>query len=68
MSTATAYATRTGTRLLHPWPVRVMHWTNALAMFVMITSGWGIYNDSVIFGGLHFPYELRLGSWAAESR
>src|ERR1700760_3967298 len=54
-------------RRLHPWPVRVMHWTNAVAMIVMIGSGWGIYNDSVIFGFLHFPQDLRIGSWAAES-
>ena len=54
-------------RRLHPWPVRVMHWVNALAMIVMITSGWGIYNDYVIIGGLHFGQSLRLGSWAAES-
>jgi thiosulfate reductase cytochrome b subunit len=52
---------------LHPGPVRVMHWTNAVAMIVMIGSGWGIYNDSVIFGFLHFPQDLRIGSWAAES-
>jgi thiosulfate reductase cytochrome b subunit len=44
-----------------------MHWLNVLAMLIMIPSGWGIYNDSVIFGWLHFPHALRLGSWAAES-
>ena len=54
-------------RRLHPWPVRIMHWLNAVAMIVMITSGWGIYNDSVIIGGLHFNHAIRLGSWAAES-
>ncbi len=54
-------------RRLHPWPVRTMHWLNVLAMLIMIPSGWGIYNDSVIFGWLHFPHALRLGSWAAES-
>ena len=54
-------------RRLHPWPVRIMHWLNAAAMTVMITSGWGIYNDDVIIGGLHFSGALRLGSWAAES-
>jgi len=54
-------------RRLHPLPVRIMHWVNALAMIIMITSGWGIYNDAVIIGGLHFPQALRLGSWAAES-
>ncbi len=55
------------TRRLHPWPVRIMHWTNAVAMLVMIGSGWGIYNDSVIIHGLHFAHALRLGGWAAES-
>lgn len=54
-------------RKLHPWPVRVMHWTNAAAMIAMILSGWGIYNDSVIVHGLHFAHWIRLGDWAAES-
>jgi thiosulfate reductase cytochrome b subunit len=54
-------------RRLHPLPVRIMHWTNAVAMLVMIGSGWGIYNDSVIFGGLHFAKSIKLGSWAAQS-
>lgn len=52
---------------LHPWPVRIMHWINAVAMIVMIGSGWGIYNDSVIFNGLAFPHAVRIGGWAAES-
>ena len=56
-----------GGRRLHPWPVRVMHWTNAVAMIVMITSGWGIYNDDVIINGTYFPDFMRLGSWAAQS-
>ena len=44
-----------------------MHWVNAVAMLVMITSGWGIYNDDVIIRGLLFPKSLRLGDWAAWS-
>ena len=44
-----------------------MHWTNAVAMLVMIGSGWGIYDDSVIFKGLHFPRAIVVGGWAAES-
>ena len=56
----------TGRRRLHPWPVRVMHWTNAVTMVVMIMSGWGIYNDSVIFHFVYFPHVVQLGSWAAE--
>ena len=54
-------------RALHPWPIRIMHWVNAIAMIVMIGSGWGIYDDSVIFNGLYFPHVVRIGSWAAES-
>lgn len=54
-------------RRLHPWPVRIMHWVNAVAMLVMITSGWGIYNDDVIIRGLLFPKSVRLGDWAAWS-
>lgn len=54
-------------RRLHPIPIRIMHWTNAVAMIVMILSGWGIYNDDAIINGLHFAQFLRLGSWAAQS-
>lgn len=44
-----------------------MHWINAGAMLIMITSGWGIYDDDVVVRGLHFPQLLRLGEWAAPS-
>jgi thiosulfate reductase cytochrome b subunit len=52
---------------LHPWPVRIMHWLNAVMMIIMITSGWGIYNDNVIFSWLVFPDWLKLGHWAQDS-
>jgi thiosulfate reductase cytochrome b subunit len=42
-------------RKLHPLALRIMHWVNALAMLLMIFSGWKIYNDEVLFGWLHFP-------------
>lgn len=48
-------------KLLHPLPVRVMHWVNAAAMLIMIGSGWRIYNDEVLFGWLVFPEGLSLG-------
>jgi thiosulfate reductase cytochrome b subunit len=51
-------------RKLHPLPLRVMHWINALVIFVMVGSGWKIYNDEVIFGWLHFPEALTIGEWA----
>ena len=44
-----------------------MHWTNAVAMIIMITSGWGIYDDYVIVNGFHFSSDVRLGSWAVPS-
>ena len=58
---------RTTGRRLHPLPIRIMHWINAFAMVVMITSGWGIYDDDVIIRGFSFPGWLRLGEWAAPS-
>ena len=54
-------------RRLHPRPVRIMHWVNAVVMLIMITSGWGIYDDDVIIRGFHFSSFWRLGDWAAWS-
>jgi thiosulfate reductase cytochrome b subunit len=51
-------------RKLHPLPVRVMHWINALAIVIMIGSGWKIYNDEVLFGWLHFPDWMTIGGEA----
>ena len=51
-------------RRLHPLPVRIMHWINAVAIFIMIGSGWKIYNDDVILGWLHFPDSIVIGKWA----
>jgi thiosulfate reductase cytochrome b subunit len=62
-----AAATGRSRRRLHPLAIRIMHWTNAATMLVMITSGWGIYDDDVIIRGLHFGQWMRLGSWAAPS-
>jgi len=59
--------TKRHSRRLHPVPVRIMHWINAVAMLIMITSGWGIYDDDVVVRSLHFPQLLRLGEWAAPS-
>jgi len=57
-------STSFNSRRLHPLPVRVMHWVNAVAVFIMIGSGWKIYNDEVIFGWLHFPESITIGKWA----
>jgi thiosulfate reductase cytochrome b subunit len=61
---ASGHSTARQLRKLHPAPLRIMHWINAVAMFIMIGSGWKIYNDEVIFGWLHFPDFLTIGHWA----
>lgn len=49
---------------VHPLIVRIAHWVNALAVLMMITSGWQIYNASPLFDW-SFPRELALGGWLA---
>ncbi|MDO8289523.1 MAG: cytochrome b/b6 domain-containing protein [Parvibaculum sp.] len=46
----------------HPLFVRITHWINALAMILMIGSGWRIYNASPLFD-FTFPREITLGGW-----
>jgi thiosulfate reductase cytochrome b subunit len=48
---------------IHPLYVRVTHWINALAILIMIGSGWQIYNASPLFN-FTFP-ESSLGGWLA---
>jgi len=50
--------------MIHPAWVRITHWINALAMLVMIGSGWEIYNASPLFG-FTFPGSITLGGWLA---
>jgi thiosulfate reductase cytochrome b subunit len=50
--------------VIHPAWVRITHWINALAMLVMIGSGWEIYNASPLFG-FTFPGSVTLGGWLA---
>ena len=51
--------------LIHPRWVRITHWLNALAIFIMIGSGWQIYDASPLFSFLYFPREIALGEWLA---
>jgi thiosulfate reductase cytochrome b subunit len=50
--------------VIHPVWVRITHWINALAMLVMIGSGWQIYDASPLFGFV-FPRQIALGNWLA---
>jgi len=51
-------------KTIHPLVVRVTHWTNALAILLMITSGWRIYNAAPLFD-FRFANGLTLGGWLA---
>ncbi len=47
---------------IHPAWLRVVHWFNALAVIVMVASGWRIYNASPLFD-FRFPNGATLGGW-----
>lgn len=51
-------------RAVHPLIVRVTHWLNAVAVVIMVMSGWQIYNASPIFP-FAFPNWATLGGWLA---
>ena len=63
MTAATITSTETGATI-HPRWVRICHWINALAILVMIGSGWQIYNASPLFDFV-FPRQIALGNWLA---
>jgi thiosulfate reductase cytochrome b subunit len=50
------------TKVVHPTWVRITHWINALAMILMILSGWQIYNASPLFP---FVFPISIGGWLA---
>jgi thiosulfate reductase cytochrome b subunit len=50
--------------VIHPLWLRITHWINAIAMVVMIGSGWEIYNASPLFG-FDFPKTITIGGWLA---
>jgi thiosulfate reductase cytochrome b subunit len=64
--TAQAMPTSRTSSVIHPAWVRVTHWINAVAMLVMIGSGWQIYNASPLpLFRFEFPPGIALGGWLA---
>jgi thiosulfate reductase cytochrome b subunit len=57
-------AAATPTKAIQPAWVRIVHWINAVAMILMIMSGWQIYNASPLFG-FRFSSSITLGGWLA---
>ncbi len=52
----------TPAKVIQPAWVRTMHWINALAMIMMIMSGWQVYNASPLFS-FRFSSSITLGGW-----
>jgi thiosulfate reductase cytochrome b subunit len=50
--------------IVHPVWLRVAHWVNAVAVLVLVTSGWRIYNAAPFFD-FRIPNEITLGGWLA---
>ena len=49
-------------KVIQPAWVRAMHWANAVAIVLMIMSGWQIYNASPLFS-FSFSHAITLGGW-----
>ena len=52
----------TPAKVIQPAWVRTAHWINAVAMVLMIMSGWQIYNASPLFD-FRFSHSITLGGW-----
>jgi len=48
---------------IQPAWVRITHWINALAVVLMVMSGWQVYDASPIFPVLRFHSAITLGGW-----
>jgi thiosulfate reductase cytochrome b subunit len=54
--------TSPGSAPIHPLWMRATHWLNALAVVLLVTSGWRIYNASPFFP-FNIPAGITLGGW-----
>src|SRR5262249_30012315 len=60
---ATTVAPSSSRTIQRIW-VRIAHWVNAVAIVVMIGSGWEIYNASPLFP-FSFSRTITIGGWLA---
>lgn len=47
---------------IHPGWLRISHWLNAIAVVILVGSGWRIYNASPFFP-FSIPSPMTLGGW-----
>jgi len=62
LAAADSSTAREPAKVIIPAWVRTMHWINAIAMILMIMSGWQIYNASPLFD-FKFSHSITLGEW-----
>src|SRR5215470_20062834 len=55
-------STHKPTTIAQPRWLRATHWLNALAVLLLVASGWRIYDAAPLYA-LHFPKALTLGGW-----
>lgn len=53
---------QTTAQTIQPAWLRITHWLNAIAVVVLVLSGWRIYNASPLFD-FKFPRDATLGGW-----
>jgi thiosulfate reductase cytochrome b subunit len=56
------HVAKTPAKIVQPAWVRTVHWINAVAIVLMIMSGWQIYNASPLFN-FSFSHSVTLGGW-----
>src|ERR1700721_141508 len=57
-----AAPTASGAKTIQPGWVRIVHWINAVAIVLMVMSGWQVYDASPLFK-FSFPASATLGGW-----
>src|ERR1700754_1743008 len=62
LAVSNEHAPASTVKVIQPGWVRIVHWVNAVAMILMIMSGWQIYNASPLFS-FTFSRSITLGGW-----
>src|SRR6202521_5464019 len=62
LSATDAHTAFAAAKIIQPAWVRILHWINAVAVILMIMSGWQIYNASPPFA-FKFSHSITLGGW-----
>jgi thiosulfate reductase cytochrome b subunit len=62
LSASDAHTALAAAKIIQPAWVRILHCINAVAMILMIMSGWQIYNASPLFA-FKFSHSITLGGW-----